>query len=98
MERAGGANDPVPAAVSCCSGHGHWIKGGVAFRRGLLTESIRGVEHRHQQTTHTSALSERSLHRKATRLLDGRQQLVIQLLVRLVGRDVNPVEAGVGFG
>lgn len=35
----------------------------------------------------------RSLHRKATRLLHGCQELLIELLVWLVRRDVDPVEA-----
>lgn len=39
-----------------------------------------------------------SLHSKATRLLDSSEQLVIQLVIVLVGRNVDPVEAGVGFG
>lgn len=34
-----------------------------------------------------------SLHSKATRLLDSSEQLVIQLVIVLVGRNVDPVEA-----
>lgn len=39
-----------------------------------------------------------SLYSEAARLLDGSEQLVVQLVVALIGRNVNPVEAGVGFG
>lgn len=35
-----------------------------------------------------------SLYSKAARLLDGSEQLVVQLVVALIGRNVNPVEAG----
>lgn len=44
--------------------------------------------------THTSPLMCHSFHRKATRLLDGCQQLVVQLVIVLVGGNVNPVKAG----
>lgn len=37
---------------------------------------------------------ESSLHGEAAGLLDGRQQLLVELLVGLVGRDVDPVETG----
>ena len=35
-----------------------------------------------------------SLHSKPTRLLHGSQELLIELLIRLVRRDVDAVEAG----
>lgn len=38
-----------------------------------------------------------SFHSKATGLLDGREQLLVELLVALVGRNVDPVEAGMSF-
>lgn len=37
-----------------------------------------------------------SLHGKATGFLHRRQQLLVQLLIGLVGRNVDPVKAGVG--
>lgn len=39
-----------------------------------------------------------SLHGKAARLLHGRQQFLVEFLVRLVGRDVYPVETRDGKG
>lgn len=33
-----------------------------------------------------------SLYSEAARLLDGRQQLVVQFVVELVGRNVDPIE------
>lgn len=35
-----------------------------------------------------------SLHSKAARLLDGSEQLVVEFVVVLVGRNVDPIEAG----
>lgn len=51
--------------------------------------------HVHTQTHSPTCLS---FHCEATGLLDRSQQLVIQLVVALVGRNVNPIEAGMGFG
>lgn len=39
-----------------------------------------------------------SLHSKATGLLHCRQQLLIELLIGLIGWDVDPVKAGMGLG
>lgn len=39
-----------------------------------------------------------SLHGEATRLLDRRQQLVVELVVALIGWNVDPIKAGMGFG
>lgn len=38
-----------------------------------------------------------SLHSKATSLLHGRQQLLIELLIRFIRWNVNPIKAGVGL-
>lgn len=42
----------------------------------------------------SSACTSDSLHSKAARLLDGREQLVVQFVVVLVGRNVDPIETG----
>lgn len=47
--------------------------------------------HVHTQTHSPTCLS---FHCEATGLLDRSQQLVVQLVVALVGRNVNPIEAG----
>lgn len=39
-----------------------------------------------------------SLNSEAARLFDGSEQLVVQFVIVLVGRNVNPIETGVGFG
>lgn len=39
-----------------------------------------------------------SLHGKATGLLHRCQQLLIELLIGLIGWDVNPIKAGMGLG
>lgn len=39
-----------------------------------------------------------SLHGKATGLFNGCQQLVVQLVIALVGWNVDPIKAGMGFG
>lgn len=44
------------------------------------------------QLSQSSARISDSLHGEATRLLDGSEQLVVQLVVVLVGRNVDPVE------
>lgn len=46
----------------------------------------------------SSACTSDSLHSETTRLLDGSEQLVVQFVIVLVRRNVNPIEAGVGFG
>lgn len=42
----------------------------------------------------SSACVSDSLYSKAARLLDGSEQLVVQFVIVLVGRNVNPIEAG----
>lgn len=57
----------------------------------LTAQNTHTLTHTH---THTAPLMCHSFHRKATRLLDGCQQLVVQLVIVLVGGNVNPVKAG----
>lgn len=39
-----------------------------------------------------------SLYSKATCFFNGSEQLVVKFVVVLIGRNVNPIETGVGFG
>lgn len=56
-----------------------------------LIRVLHTVTHVHAQTHSPTCLS---FHCKAAGLLDRRQQLVVQLVVALVGWNVNPIEAG----
>lgn len=57
-------------------------------RRGRLQSTVFIPTRTH---AHTHSLS---FDRKAAGLLDGRQQLVVKLVVALVGRNVDPIKAG----